>query len=693
MTSAHGEDSGDEGPLYDLRSFGLSDLTRLSATLRRITGPTMVEVAQSIVGHLCERFVDKATGEPSCVLARLYKTHRLGDLEADDQTYARERLPASAGSSDDVRCLTLMATSGLEPEWRDRRCSQNHRAIPLPTLASVRAAPMIDGLFRELGFDAAEVVGARLNAAPGQQPFRVFHVPDAAGSPLVPAQDFVATYGVRSVLGFGGLLPDGELYAVILFSRTPIAEAVAEHFQPIAMSTTLALIPVSLRAFTKDRDVPLPPDLAGWRGAALEQLIEVREQAVLHQSLRLEQALADLEDRADELARSRETLVASEARKGAILESSLDAVITMDIAGHIIEFNPAAERMFGFSRDEAIGALVSQTVVPRRLRQSHIEGLARYLESGEPRILGERIEITAVRSSGEEFPVELTVNRVQLSGAPTFTAFIRDISGAKRREAELAELNQTLQLSLLPPGTPRIPGLDVDASYQTALGELVIGGDFYDVFRLDGDTWGVVIGDVCGKGAPAASLTALARYAIRSAAFHRADPAETLREVNAVIAGDSTVGDRFCTAAYARVVVGHDPASATVQLSTAGHPSPAVLRAGGEVEWMGTAAMPLGMFDELTATTDEVVLGPGDALVLFTDGLVEAHERGGELYGEQRLAAVLTQVAGSPAKGIISRVVGSVRQYVTTPSDDLAMLVLRVPVPPPSTVERARFSH
>jgi PAS domain S-box-containing protein len=130
----------------------------------------------------------------------------------------------------------------------------------------------------------------------------------------------------------------------------------------------------------------------------------------------------------------------SEARKGAILETALDAIVTVDHEGRVLEFNPAAERMFGHDRDEAVGRRVAELIVPATLREGREAGLTRYLRTGHAPTIGRRVETTAVRADGEEFPVELGVARIGGEGEPVFTAHIRDITGRKRDELERERL-------------------------------------------------------------------------------------------------------------------------------------------------------------------------------------------------------------------------------------------------------------
>src|SRR6266571_3530574 len=148
-----------------------------------------------------------------------------------------------------------------------------------------------------------------------------------------------------------------------------------------------------------------------------------------------------------ESKRAVEELRAVEARKSAILESALDCLVTMDHQGRVIEFNPAAERVFGYRRDQALAQPLAELIIPPPLRAAHGAGLKRYLETGEGPVLGQRLELTAIRADGTEFPVELAITRVELPGPPVFTAYLRDITDRKRAEAERQALGERLRQS------------------------------------------------------------------------------------------------------------------------------------------------------------------------------------------------------------------------------------------------------
>lgn len=133
----------------------------------------------------------------------------------------------------------------------------------------------------------------------------------------------------------------------------------------------------------------------------------------------------------------------SEARKAAILDSALDCILTIDHEGLITEFNLAAERSFGYRRDEVIGKELADVIIPPSLRDKHRRGLARYLATGEARVLGRRVEMTAVRADGSEFSVELAITRIPTDGPPSFTGYLRDIT-ERNRALEKLQANQEL---------------------------------------------------------------------------------------------------------------------------------------------------------------------------------------------------------------------------------------------------------
>jgi len=213
-------------------------------------------------------------------------------------------------------------------------------------------------------------------------------------------------------------------------------------------------------------------------------------------------------------------------------------------------------------------------------------------------------------------------------------------SDLERAERERAEIAETLQRGLLPPPLPHIPGWSVAATYRPAGAENEIGGDFYDAFRIAGG-WMVVIGDVTGRGAKAAAVTAHARYTLRTAAALTGDPVVALRTLNRELLSRS--GTALCS--VAAMAVSEDP-SEPVQLAVAGHPPP--LLVDGDSVTEATAPAPvLGAFPNEAWVLEATAVAPDQQLVVITDGVTEAQGPDGR-FGEERLRAQLAGVA-SPA--------------------------------------------
>jgi PAS domain S-box-containing protein len=248
------------------------------------------------------------------------------------------------------------------------------------------------------------------------------------------------------------------------------------------------------------------------------------------------------------------------------------------------------------------------------------------------------------------------------------------IENARLEERE-RHLARTLQASLLPQSLPRIDGLEAAARYLAGGAGTVVGGDLYDLFPVE-DEWALVMGDVCGKGAEAAALTAMVRYTVRAEAIHHASPCEVLGLLNDAVLRQADEG-RFCTVLYGRARV--YPEAVRLVLASAGHPPPLVLRAGGTVEPVPCAGPLLGVLRAVVHPDVIVRLGPGDALVCFTDGVTEGRGPDGTMFGDHGLTEVLEACAGLDADEIAERVTQAALDFQGgRPYDDLALLVLRV---------------
>lgn len=249
----------------------------------------------------------------------------------------------------------------------------------------------------------------------------------------------------------------------------------------------------------------------------------------------------------------------------------------------------------------------------------------------------------------------------------------------QRLESEL-DFGRQIQLAMLPPSLPELEGWEFAAHYRPAR---QVGGDFYDFFTLgaapgfppDAALWGLVVADVADKGLPAAIFMALSRAMIRTTAPTGLAPAQALEQANALIYRDGQ-GALFLSAFYACL----DPQTGRFQFTNAGHNRPLWLQAGmNEVTELATPGVVLGVFPEVSLGQGEIVLGPGDLLVCFTDGVTEAMDGSGNLLGAPRLRAVLAQQSHRSAREALEAVLETVDTFTrgAPAEDDLTVLAIR----------------
>jgi PAS domain S-box-containing protein len=244
-----------------------------------------------------------------------------------------------------------------------------------------------------------------------------------------------------------------------------------------------------------------------------------------------------------------------------------------------------------------------------------------------------------------------------------------------RLYSERSYIARTLQRSLLPPVLPAIPGVEVAARFHPAGEGFEVGGDFYDLFETRADGWAAVIGDVCGKGADAAAVTALARYTVRAAAMQVPEPSRILTLLNQAMLQDHGREGRFCTIAYA--ALRRAGSAIDVRLASGGHPLPFVVRGDGRVEHLGSSGTLIGIVPEIEIEDTDARLEPGDTLVLYTDGVIDARTDG-DPFGEEGLAELLSACHGLSVAGITERIEGAaVEHWGGTVGDDVAVVVLR----------------
>ncbi|WP_405661900.1 SpoIIE family protein phosphatase [Streptomyces sp. RK9] len=330
--------------------------------------------------------------------------------------------------------------------------------------------------------------------------------------------------------------------------------------------------------------------------------------------------------------------------------------------------------------------------------QAALRTSMRNLGLGEPMSVGTGIGTTLSTASavgGETVVLPLVArNRVigmLVLGKPSdehFRQEILELAEDLSRRAALAldnarlysermAISQSLQRSLLPPGLPQVPGVEVEVIYRAAGEGNEVGGDFYDLFPIRDGAYGFAIGDVCGTGPEAAAVTGLARHALRLLAREGFGGPAVLERLNAAIL-DEGARSRFLTLLYGELWPQED-GSAVLKIVCAGHPLPLRLRQDGTVEPYAEPQPLLGVMDDLELYEQTVTLDPGDVLLCVTDGVTERRE-GTRMLGDDGLADVLTTCTGLTAGAVAARIMRAVERFASdAPSDDMAILAMRVP--------------
>ena len=295
------------------------------------------------------------------------------------------------------------------------------------------------------------------------------------------------------------------------------------------------------------------------------------------------------------------------------------------------------------------------------------------------RVGGRTIGVVQVFSRG---PREFGPREVRL--VETFAdrvALAVDNARAYERQQEIGRI---IQQALMPVSNVRLPGVAVAGRYQPSR---EVGGDFYAVLPLADGRVGLAIADVAGKGIPAATLAARARYLLEALALEGRDPADLMRQLNAVLVRDP--GTTLFVSMFYGVLT---PTTGSFRFASAGHVPPVLLRAGAPAAAvLDVTGLLLGILPEARYESQETVLGPGDLLALYTDGLTEARRSDGEQFGESRLTAAVTAAREGTAEDVADAVMRAVVDWAGAgPRDDRALAVVRlVPVGATSVPEPA----
>ncbi|MER8224307.1 SpoIIE family protein phosphatase [Streptomyces sp. NPDC094143] len=333
------------------------------------------------------------------------------------------------------------------------------------------------------------------------------------------------------------------------------------------------------------------------------------------------------------------------------------------------------------------GRLYHETHFAPLLRmQGEISGIALELRAADGSRLPVLVTSTVKRGSdGEPLLIRTTVFDAR-DRRSYEEELLRARQESERERERLKQLAATLQATLLPPALENVPGLDVAAYYHIASADEV-GGDFYDLFPLAAGAWGLFLGDVCGKGATAAAVTSLARYTLRAAAVYDPSPAAVLRTLNTVLHHEYSSADdpRFCTVVFGLLTPDDDRSGFHITLAGGGHPPALLLRADGTADHLPTPGGQLiGVIPDAHIATTAFRLAPGDTLLLYTDGLTEAHTaaNGSDRYGDDALLDFVRALAPTTARHTVAAVRDLLADLGPGVEDDAAVLAVHAPRQP-----------
>jgi len=395
----------------------------------------------------------------------------------------------------------------------------------------------------------------------------------------------------------------------------------------------------------------------------------------------------------EERRRALARLAESEARANLIVDTAHDAFIGIDARGCIVNWNAQAASTFGWTRAEALGRSLTDTIIPPALRAAHQAGMRRFHATGETPVVNRRLELTALHRSGREFPIELTITSpIPGENGFFFGAFLRDISDRREHDAQLRHAKETaeqnrdrldrelasagrMQQLLLPSALPSESGLEVAAHYRTSRHA---GGDYYDVLPFGPNRLAFVVADVSGHGASAAIVMAMIRAVLHSyvaPADAPLNPAAVLHHLN------HHFRYLWHTSMFATAVVAIlDVERHTLRLASAGHPPPLLIRDGHVTELPVTNA-PLLFWEELgDVPCVDACLQHGDRLVFYTDGITDRRAANDDRFDLPRLTEALAAGSGLELAGMIESLVHALDAFGgdTEPDDDQTVLAIGI---------------
>ncbi len=342
--------------MYDMTLFTPQDMAKCSLVLRQLGRNTasMEATSQKIVKYIYQHFCDSQTGENTCVLVRLFKTHPYGELDDSLQQSARRLMNGNSPAAD-MKCWTLLAAAGAEPQWNSRHTAAENTVIPLVSSELVAQMPAISGMIRQFGLDIPTVLGIEPERFLQLEPavLNIFHVSEAKGSPLIPEQDsLIIPYQVKSVLGFGGLLQSGSLFGAVMFLKVKVPESRVQMFKHLALSVKTSLsISGEKVVFNSSNTSEImvannniyETHLLENQVANLMQLLDFSEQEMLRQAAQFQRRIERLQRELAGRKKNEQVLQASLEPPAGSLNIAENGMISIDKNQEIHRFNQGEE--------------------------------------------------------------------------------------------------------------------------------------------------------------------------------------------------------------------------------------------------------------------------------------------------------------------------------------------------------------
>lgn len=358
-----------------------------------------------------------------------------------------------------------------------------------------------------------------------------------------------------------------------------------------------------------------------------------------------------------------------------IVEYCNEAVVTVDARGRIVLFNPAAERMFGYLEREVLGELLG-ILIPASLRSLHEHHVRTFAASPEVgRAMGQRGTVECRRRDGSTFPANASIFKSALPGGePLLTAILQDISRHEDHKAleDSLRASRITQLHFFPESLPELRGVDLAA---VNVPSDVISGDYYDFFKIVEGHWGLVIGDVAGKGIPAGLMMSAFRASLLAEIRNNYAVSTIMTKVNDLL-WETTAANRFVTAFYGVF----DERHRMLSYCNAGHNFPLLLRSDGSCLELETGGILLGAFQGSQYEEGHLMLSPGDLLLFYTDGFIEAPGPDGKELGSSAIPELLKGLSAGSASEIIEGLIGHLSGSTGEihPADDVSLILLKV---------------